>query len=193
MGRIADADRPWLDQVLAAKSGDREAFAALVERFRGAVVALAYSYLRDPDEAEDVAQEAFVRAFAGLGKLEDPKRFTSWLNGITAHAAVDRLRERQLLSRLPADPWKVARSASKDDPAEAAQKRENAARLSEALEDALGEISEDCRRAAILRFFAGMSYAEIAEFTSVPPSTVRGQLYRATRHLRERLRTLLGG
>jgi len=193
MGPAPDTERPWAEHVLAARAGDREAFAALVERFRGPVFAIAYSYLRDPHEAEDIAQETFARAFLALPRLDEPARFASWLNGIAAHAAVDRLRERQLAAKVASDPWKAARLARGANPEDTASRKETIERLAEALEEALGELPEDSRRAVLLRFFSGMSYAEIAELTSVPTSTVRGQLYRATRHLRERLRPFWEG
>jgi len=173
--------------VTAARSGDGDAFAVLVERYRRPVFALAYSYLRDASDAEDVAQEAFARSFSSMGRLEDPERFPGWLNGITAHAAIDRLRERAAAGAA-ADPWKVVRRQPPPTPEEELAREERQRRLAKALDGAMSELPEDSRRAVLLRFFSDMSYAQIAEFTAVPVSTVRGQLYRATRHLRDKLR-----
>jgi RNA polymerase sigma-70 factor (ECF subfamily) len=170
--------------VRAAASGNEGAFASLVERFQGPVFALAYSYLRDADEAEEVSQEAFVRAYTALGRLERPESFPSWLNGITAHAAVDRMRERGRSE----DPWEGLKEP--EGPAEGLAGEERTELVAASIEAALSDLPEDCRRAALLRFFNDMTYSEIAELTSVPVSTVRGQLYRATRHLRERLKRL---
>jgi RNA polymerase sigma-70 factor (ECF subfamily) len=178
--------------VTAARGGDRGAFSVLVERFRRPVFALAYSYLRDATEAEDVAQEAFARSYLALGRLENPERFPSWLNGIVAHAAVDRLRERATAGAA-AEPWRSPRHAQEATPEEQASKAERQERLARALDNAMTELPEDSRRAVLLRFFSSMSYAQIAEFTSVPASTVRGQLYRATRHLRDKLRRFWKG
>jgi RNA polymerase sigma-70 factor (ECF subfamily) len=184
-------DPATLELVNSARAGDRASFAALVERFRGTVFALAYSYLRDADEAEDVSQEVFVRAYLAMGRLQEPGRFPSWLNGITAHAAVDRLRDRQTSPSGggAGNPWlENSPQTPQRGPRESAEGGERKDLLNAAIEKALGELSEDCRRAALLRFFSDMSYMEIAEVTSVPVSTVRGQLYRATRHMRDRLR-----
>ena len=181
-------DGKSLDELLAAaRGGDEDAFAVLVERYRRPVFALAYSYLRDPSDADDVAQEAFARCYMSLGRLEKPDRFPSWLNGIAAHAAVDRLRERASAGAA-AEPWRATRRVSVPTPEEKASQAERQELLSAALDASLAELPEDSRRAVLLRFFSDMSYAEIAEFTAVPVSTVRGQLYRATRHLREKLR-----
>jgi RNA polymerase sigma-70 factor (ECF subfamily) len=183
---------PVEELVAAARNGDREAFAALIERYRHPVFALAYSYMRNAEEAEDVAQEAFARALSALPSLERPERFPSWLNGIAAHAAVDRLRQRATAGAA-AEPWKDLRAPPAPTPEEAVARAERRGRISKALEAALGELPEESRRAVLLRFFAEMSYAQIAEFTAVPVSTVRGQLYRATRHLRDRLRRVWEG
>lgn len=180
-------DPAVIQLVVAAKAGDREAFASLVEKFRGGVFALAYSYLRDAEEAEDVAQETLVRAYQALGRLESPERFASWLGGIAAHAAVDRIRQRQIEGKLAADPWKVKPPEDIPGPSEEFSEMEEKRRLREAVEEVIQELPEDSRRALLLRVFNDLSYAEIGELTSVPVSTVRGQLYRATRYVRERL------
>jgi RNA polymerase sigma-70 factor (ECF subfamily) len=181
-------EQPSLQQlVTAARAGDSDAFAVLVERYRRPVFALAYSYVRNASDAEDVAQDAFARSFISLARLENPERFPSWLNGIAAHAAVDRLRKRAAAGAA-GDPWRAMRAVHPPAPDAEVTDTERQQHLSKALDAALAELPEDSRRAVLLRFFSNMSYQQIAEFTSVPVSTVRGQLYRATRHLRDKLR-----
>jgi RNA polymerase sigma-70 factor, ECF subfamily len=82
------------DLVARARRGDRTAFSALVDRYRGAVYGVAYHYLMDRDDAQDAAQEAFVHAYLRLSQLQQPERFGPWLRRITANVCLDVLRRR---------------------------------------------------------------------------------------------------
>ena len=173
------------DLVNAARDGSREAFAELVERHKRMVVSLAYGYVGGIDEAEELAQEAFVRAYSGLGSLEVPEKFAGWLGGITAHVCIDRLRKRK---RRHVSLDDVEEPGDPAEPLDAAVSSERARNISRSLREALDELSPECRECAAMRFLGEMNYSEIARVQDVPTSTVRGRLYRATKLLRERLR-----
>lgn len=173
----------WMGRLEASRRGDVEAFGELVDQFQDAVFALAYGYVRRFHEAEDLAQEVFMRAFQSLNRLQHPAKFPSWLSGITSHVCIDWLRKRQpegvsLEAVQAPEAPDSALGIALDE-----QKRKRARELDAAVQ----ELTPECRQAVLLRFFAHRSYKEIAELTDVPTSTVRGQLYRATQVLRERM------
>ncbi len=171
--------------VNAARDGSREAFAELVARHKKMVVSVAYGYVGRIDEAEEMAQEAFVRAYSGLQSIERPEKFAGWLGGITAHVCIDRLRKRK---REHVSLQDVEEPSDPAGPLDAAVSSERARNVSRTLREVLNELSSECRECAVMRFAGEMSYSEIAAVQDVPTSTVRGRLYRATRLLRERLR-----
>jgi len=172
--------------VNAARGGSREAFGELVERHRKMLVSLAYGYVGRIEEAEELAQETFVRAYSGLQSLERPERFAGWLGGIAAHVCIDQLRKRK---RRHVSLEDVEEPADPAGPLDAAVSSERGRNIVRALREGLNELSPECRECACMRFLGEMSYSEIALVQEVPTSTVRGRLYRATKLLRERLRT----
>lgn len=173
----------WMAWLRASREGDSEAFGWLVDRFKDSIFALCYGYVRRFHEAEDLAQEVFVRAFIGLERLQDLEKFPNWLNGISSNVCIDWLRKRKpefvsLESVQPPETPDSALSLSIQQ-----DKRHQARELDGAIRD----LPLEGRQAVLLRYFGSLSYREIAEVLGVPVSTVRGQLYRATRSLRKRL------
>ena len=158
--------------VAATRGGDRAAFSCLIERYRDLVFAYAYARLRDREEAEDVAQDAFVRAYLSLGRLRWSGSWQSWLMRIVSRKAVDRLRRH----RPSVDVTEIDRPAPLHaSPSAVVEVREGVA----ALGAALRELPEAQRECWVLREMGGYSYDEIAEELGVPVSTVRGLLARA--------------
>lgn len=182
----------------AARSGDRKAFASLVERHRGRVYGTAYALLRHEEDARDVTQETFLRAYRGLSVLEDPRRFGSWLVGIAAHSARDVRRRRgiekgaiEVVVRRRLEARSAVLNAARRHAAWAADSIEQGgleAETEQRLKVYVEALPEQAREALQLRFEKGLAYKEIAEEMGVPPSTVRGILHRATSTLRDRLR-----
>jgi RNA polymerase sigma factor (sigma-70 family) len=154
--------------VTAALAGDRSAFAGLVGRHRAATEALARRLLRDPVEAEDVVQEAILRAYLGLAELRDPSRFGSWLVGIAINLARMRLR-------------RLARAAALPDVLAAPEPTDELGILREAL----AVLSDAQREVVVMHYVVGLSGREIAELLGRSPGTVRVQLHRARERLRE--------
>jgi RNA polymerase sigma-70 factor (ECF subfamily) len=160
-------------------AGDGSAFSELVSRYRDAACGVAYHYLGSFEEAQDAAQEAFVRAYLRLRQLRDSAKFGSWLRRITATVCVDLLRRRG--DRLLSLEEEGARAVSSVD--------EDLERLAARMvvREALGRLSERARLAVTLYYINGYSHGEIASFLDAPVSTIRTRLYRAKRKLREEM------
>jgi RNA polymerase sigma-70 factor (ECF subfamily) len=167
-----------------------EAFRRLVDRYRGMVMSCACSILRDRHEAEDVAQDTFVKAYAALASLRDPAGFCPWLMTIARNTALTRASKKAPVSMDPnarADDHRDVASSA-DDPATAVSRRElHALVLSE-----LDSIPDHYRRAIYFRYLKGYSCREIAQIEGKEIGVVTSRLTRATAILREKLAKLTG-
>ena len=172
------------------KAGDVAAFEPLVERYRQRVWRLAYQVLRDPEEALDCAQEAFVRAYQSLSSFREQSAFYTWLFRITVNVATDRHRSRGARARafgtepVPPEEWEriaVDLDAGPDQSAIQAEQRERIRR-------ALDSLPPKARTIIMLSDVEGLSYREIADVLGCPIGTVMSRLHNA----RKRLRALLG-
>lgn len=174
----ADADRA---AVAAALSGNQAAFADLVSRYQSAVYNMAYRMLGDPTEAEDAAQEVFVRAWNQLRTFQMDKRFSTWLLSIASHYCIDLLRRRKPTAPLD----DVALFVESDDPApeELAERGEQR----DAVKRLLNALPEKYRSVTVLRYYNDLSYDEIARMTGLTESAVKTQLHRARKMLAEQL------
>ncbi|MBI3947321.1 MAG: RNA polymerase sigma factor [Armatimonadetes bacterium] len=169
--------------VQRAAAGDCEAFTALVERYRDAVRGVAWHHLGDPDDAQDAAQETFVRAWLGIKGLREPERFGPWLRRIAANACADLLRRRGAAAlSLDAMPERDLPAA---EPAPDEDVERLAARL--VVREALGRLSAPTRLTVTLALINGYSHEEIAGFLEVPVDTVRSRLKNARKRLREEM------
>jgi RNA polymerase sigma-70 factor, ECF subfamily len=176
----ADADHAYVQATLR---GDLRAFEALVERHRDVVVRVA-ARIVGREEAEDVSQDAFLRAFHRLPRFRADASFRAWLLQIAHNAAIDHLNRRR--------PEPVETPGGQEDreravirlPAERLESRERMARL----ERKLRGLSPESRAALVLRDIEGLSYEEIAAITDAPLGTVKVRLFRARRDLIEMLR-----
>lgn len=185
----AESARPAIDPdpdaVLVQRTlrGDLGAFESLVERHREVVFRVA-ARIVGRDNADDVSQDAFLRAFHRLGRFRGDASFRAWLLQITHNAAVDHLSRRRPEPVEAADgddghEHEVARL-----PAERLESRERIARL----ESKLRGLSPEGRVALVLRDIEGLTYDEIASVTGAPLGTVKVRLFRARRDLIEMLR-----
>lgn len=183
------------DQALVerCRSGDLAAFEPLVEKYRERVWRLAYHYLRDREEAWDVAQEAFIRAWQALPTFRGQSAFYTWLFRIVVNIATDRARQRSARGRafgtepVPEEDWERVLIDSARGPEEAAARTEERERIRRAL-DAL---PEHHRAIIMLSDLEGLSYREIADVLGIPMGTVMSRLHNARKRLRRVLGTLL--
>jgi RNA polymerase sigma-70 factor (ECF subfamily) len=166
------------DQTLVAETlaGRGEAFGTLVERYDRAVYHLAYRTLHDSEEARDVAQEAFFKAFRSLKTFRPGAKFSTWIFSITYHACCDRLgrRKRYSSEELPdrADPGA--------GPEQAAIAGDEALRL----RAAIARLPEKYRSVITLYHLQSRQYDEIAQVLEIPIGTVKTHLFRAKEQLR---------
>jgi RNA polymerase sigma-70 factor, ECF subfamily len=176
----ADADQAYVQATLR---GDLRAFEALVERHRDVVVRVA-ARIVGREEAEDVSQDAFLRAFHRLPRFRADASFRAWLLQIAHNAAIDHLNRRRPEPVEAVEGHEDPEVAVTRLPAERLESRERMARL----ERKLRGLSPDGRVALVLRDIEGLSYEEIAEITEAPLGTVKVRLFRARRDLIEMLR-----
>lgn len=169
----------WLEQ---ARQGDRRAFGLLVEAYQGPVYNLAYRMLSNPGEAEEAAQEAFIRAYTRLDTYDPRRKFSTWLLSIASNYCIDLLRKRRatLLSLdQPLPPHPALMSDRNDSPEMQTVNNEREALVQMLLET----LPEDYREAVILRYWYDMSYEEIAEVMDTTVSAIKSRLFRARRQL----------
>ncbi|MEW5957389.1 MAG: sigma-70 family RNA polymerase sigma factor [Chloroflexota bacterium] len=160
----------------AAQKGDSTAFMYLVDAYQRPVYNLCYRMLGDAAEAEDAAQETFLRSYTRLDTYQHDRKFSSWLLSIASHYCIDRLRRRryQLVPWDELPPWRSL-SATEPQPEEAALTSEK----HDALRELLEALPEDYRAAVILRYWHDMSYEEIAESLETTVSAIKSRLFRA--------------
>ena len=172
--------------VRRALAGEQDAFAQLVERYKDPVYHVAYRMLSNAAEAEDVAQETFVRAYTQLGTYKSEHRFSTWLLSITSHLAIDQLRRRRFLA-LPLEDVPFLEWLADNDtgPEEAALEGEQ----HDEMQLLIQKLPAKYRAVVLLRYWQDLSYEEIATALSLTPALVKARLHRArellARHLKE--------
>jgi len=191
-----DDDRRLVDQ---ARAGDVRAFETLVRRYQRWVFTLALRMLGDRAEAEDMAQEIFLKAHRGLGSFKGASRFSTWLYSIASHHCLNSLEARRRRPGSSPGPGGAtgSRETGEDDPpaavdrlvdgaprADAILERADLARIVQA---ELKNLTEDHRLILILRDIQGLSYEEIAESLRLELGTVRSRLHRARMEMKARL------
>jgi RNA polymerase sigma-70 factor (ECF subfamily) len=167
--------------IAAHAAGDPHAFSELVKRHRDRMWAVALRTLRDPDEASDALQEAFISAFRAAGSFRAEAQVTTWLHRIVVNACLDRMRRRQ--SR-PTVPLPEAGPGEPVSPRDAMAERET----SLIVQDALAQLSEDQRAPIVLVDVEGYSVAETAKMLGIAEGTVKSRCARG----RAKLAKVLG-
>lgn len=174
------------DRTLAerAQRGDQAAFATLVTRHQRYVYTLAYRLLRDPQEAEDLSQEAFLRAWRGIAGYRGEAQFTTWLYRIVTNLCYNRLPGlRRQLVQVGTDRLERAPAPARHNPQVQVEAGERRARVLRAIE----ALPDKYRLVVTLFYLQDQSYQEIAAVLDLPLGTVKTHLYRA----RERLKCAL--
>ena len=166
--------------VALAQRGDKDAFAQLVETYQTPVYNLAYRMLGNANDAEDAAQETFLRAYAQLKKFHIEQKFATWLLSICAHHCIDRLRRRRFLW-LSLEERALDDALASDEPApdDELLRRESQQEVERLLE----RLSPAHRLVVVLRYWHEQSIEEIAQTTGDSISAVKVKLYRARQAL----------
>ncbi|PPD35902.1 MAG: RNA polymerase sigma factor RpoE [Methylomonas sp.] len=183
------------DLVRRVQQGDKSAFDLLVIKYQHKIVHLVNRYVKDPSEAQDVAQDTFIKAYKALGEFRGESAFYTWLYRIAINTA-----KNYLLSRS-------RRHSDYEVDMQDAEQIENAPQLKDietpenqlmneqiiqVIKSAIEKLPEEMRIAIMLREFEGMSYEEIAEAMDCPIGTVRSRIFRAREAIDEQLNPLLG-
>jgi RNA polymerase sigma-70 factor (ECF subfamily) len=177
-----DQERAWIEQALR---GDQAAFGQLVRAYERPVYNLTYRMLGNSAEAEDAAQETFLRAYSKLATYQPGRKFVNWLLSIASHHCIDILRRKgrapQLSLEGPLPPqWLTSSAPSPDQVVDKKAQRQQVRQVLETL-------PADYRAAVVLRYWYGMSYREIAVMMETTESAIKSRLHRARRMMAEQL------
>lgn len=196
----AAGDRENLaDLVEKAKGGDLEAFERLVAHYQDRVYNYVLRMVHDPVEAQDVAQETFLRAYQGLPRFRGASSFQTWLYRIASNLAIDaaRTRKRRGVGLVSIDEpleqeddMEMGRDLADESghgPLDEAMRQE----LQREVWRAVGELSDRLRPVVVLSDLQGLSYQEVADILGCPVGTVKSRLFNARNQLREKLRDRL--
>lgn len=192
MSNDRDIDR---DLVAKAQAGDKRAFGLLVEKYQRKLTRLLSRYIRDAAEVEDVAQEAFIKAYRALPAFRGDSAFYTWLYRIGINTAKNHLaatgRRAPTSTELEVEDAEALDDGEQlrdiNTPESLLLSKEIAATVNGAMD----ELPEDLRMAIQLREMEGMSYEDIAKIMDCPIGTVRSRIYRAREAIAEKLKPLL--
>lgn len=184
------------DQLLVERvqQGDRVAFDILVGKYQHKIVKLVGRYVRDPDDALDVAQDAFIKAYKALASFRGDSAFYTWLYRIAINTAKNQLvankrrAEDFSLDLQDPDQYEMHGRLREGDTPEGLVLSEE---IRETVNQAIEALPEDLRTAIVLREIEGMSYEEIAGAMECPVGTVRSRIFRAREAIDKRLKPLL--
>jgi len=186
-----DTDKELVRRV---QKGDKRAFDLLFARYQHKIVNLVSRYLRNPQDVEDVTQEAFIKAFRALPRFRGDSAFYTWLYRIAINTAKNHLVAR---SRRPpgvdvdvedAEFMDGADLLKESESPESALSRDE---LAAAIDEAIGGLPEDLRSAVTLREFDGLTYEQIAQIMDCPVGTVRSRIFRARESIDQHIAPLL--
>lgn len=179
--------------VQACRAGRTDAFGVLVRRYEDRLFPTILHLMGSPEDAQDVLQDSFVRAFEKLNQFHGESSFYTWIYRIAVNLALSEYRRNRQRGRGPLEPDVRALAAEpaddspETDPATVLERAEREA----VVHAALDELGPEHRAVVILKDFDGRRYEEIAALLEIPVGTVRSRLHRARAELRERLRPLL--
>lgn len=177
--------------VTRAKSGDTDAFAQLVEQNQNRIYSLALRMVGSPEDAADLAQEAFLSAWRGLENFQGEAAFSTWLYRLTSNACIDFLRREKRKkaagSVLYLDDTEEGATLDLPDYEADPHRRLEREEVRETIERGMAALSPEHRKVLSLREISGLSYAEIADILGLEEGTVKSRIARARLALRKKL------
>ncbi len=173
---MKDVEKEWLQQAL---HGDANAFGQLVEVYNQPVYNLCFRMLGDPYEAEDAAQEAFLRAYKSLKRYDITRSFSTWLLSIAAHYCIDLIRKRRIWF-IPIDTLDYREIR---DPSPNPESSLSISEDQQQIQSLLESLSPTDRAAVVMRYWYDFSYDEISNTLNLSLSAVKSRLHRARRTL----------
>ncbi|MBE0434495.1 MAG: RNA polymerase sigma factor RpoE [Methylomicrobium sp.] len=182
------------DLVLRVQQGDKSAFDLLVIKYQYKIVQLVNRYVKDPSEAQDVAQESFIKAYRAIGNFRGDSAFYTWLYRIAINTAKNYLVARSRRSsdyEIDIDDAEQIHNAPELKGMDTPEQHLLNEEILETIKAAIEKLPEEMRIAITLREFEGMSYEEIAEAMECPVGTVRSRIFRAREAIDNKLTPLL--
>ena len=175
-----------LSLVRRAKKGDYKAFDLLVLKYQSRVIATAFKYVKEKQLAEDIAQEAFIKAYKSINSFREESSFYTWVYRIAVNTAKNFLvslkrRDEHVISDLSKDDSFYPEKLDANSP----QDILNANELRDLIFETLSSLGEETRTALSLREFDGLSYEQIAEIVNCPVGTVRSRIFRGREMIEE--------
>ena len=189
----AKVDQLLVEQV---QKGDKHAFDLLIQKYQHRIVSLVSRYVSDSAEAQDVAQEAFIKAYRAIGRFRGDSAFYTWLYRIAINTAKNWIVARNRrppandIDAVEAEQYGMTGKLQETSTPENEMLREEIERT---VYDTIAALPEDLRTAIMLREMDGMSYEEIATTMECPIGTVRSRIFRAREAIDEKLKPLIGG
>jgi RNA polymerase sigma-70 factor (ECF subfamily) len=176
------------------QQGDRSAFDLLVAKYQHKILNLVMRYVKDPSEALDVAQEAFLKAYRAAPSFRGESAFYTWLYRIAINTAKNYLvaaRRRPAAVHVDFADTEQFETLTKQSDIDTPERLALTEEIGSAVEAAIQDLPEELRTAILLREIEGMSYEEIAATMECPVGTVRSRIFRAREAIEERLRPLM--
>ena len=174
---MVEQEEIWVQEALA---GNKQSFSRLVEAYQRPVFNLAYRMLGNPDEAEDAAQETFLRAYARLHQYDSSHKFSTWILSIANHHCIDRLRKRRT-KYVSIDDNPVLENLAEDSPQPESSLLGQEQTVE--LQALLNQLEPDYRTPLILRYWEDYSYEDIATAMGLTVSAVKSRLFRARKQI----------
>lgn len=165
-----------------ALQGDRASFGELIGRWQRKIYGFIYRYVGNSEEAQDLTQDTFAKAYQNLDHLTDPARFSSWLYKIALNECRMRFRRRRHLTPVPLEEYEEAASeaAGSDSPEEALVSKETLRILKEVFAD----LPEEQKTVILMKEYQGLKFQDISEILDIPLSTVKSRMYLGLKTLR---------
>lgn len=190
--RVTPGEHPRQDSekrlIERCRAGDIEAFGTLWEQHRSAVFRSILGIVGNTQDAEDLTQDTFLRAYRALDSFRGEAQLRTWLIRIGVHLAIDHVKRKKAHPEVSLD-WDVGGAHADIDPHTAAERNE----LRETVRKAIEALPAHHRAVIVLREIEGMDYSEMAEALGCSIGSVKLRLFRARRLLKQRLEVLLGG
>jgi RNA polymerase sigma-70 factor (ECF subfamily) len=190
-GSLQQNDAEIVAEIL---KGDREKFSDLVQRYQGRLVNYLYRLLRSTEEAQDLAQEVFVKIYLALDRYDPRYKFSTWLFRVAQNAAIDKIRKRRLkvvsMDR-PGDRDDESRTWEFPSPDPSPYRNMRNRERGEAIQEVIDQLPWEYRELIVLRHYGELSYDEIASLKKMPLGTVKNKLFRGRQMMKEKLQDYL--
>ena len=175
------------DLISRAAGGDPSAFQALVERHRSMVYRIAYQFAGNHHDAEDIAQDVFIKVYRSLDRFRQDAQLTSWMYRIVMNACIDHRRRQRPASAAPFGDEAEQRMLNTPEDTPGPEDRAYAGELGQVLESEIGRLPNGQRVVFVMRHHQGMKLCEIADALGLAEGTVKRQLHAAVHRLRQAL------